>query len=301
MLLATFFTALPIGLYFLMGHMQEFFTRMGPISVFGQPNPISAFIESLLRHLVMFNFYGDPNMRHNYTGDPQLFLPVGILFLVGLWIILKDFFIRLKHADWENLLVPATILAWFFVMLLPGALTYEGLPHALRVIGVIPICYILAAYGGNFVYDKLKSKINPKNLAALAVLFLFVSGIYPPYRYFYQWAPSPETRNAFSGTLVSMGDYLKNAADYQKYVVIYGGDLPVQTVKLIALQNPENTNVQYIYPERIGSLELDRPSLVLFMANNQNDLDRIKAKYPKGVLSTDTESGAWVYYIDTNQ
>jgi len=301
MLLATFFTALPIGLYFLLGHMSEFMTRMGGISVFAQPDPTFSFIESLLRHLAMFNFYGDPNMRHNYSGDPQLFFPVGILFLIGFWQTLKNITNNILQRGWEKLLPGATLLIWFFVMILPGALTYEGLPHALRVIGVIPVCYIFAAYGGDLAYTYLKLRWNKGLLTFLAVIFLAVSGIFPVYRYFFQWAPNPETRNAFSGNLVAMGEFLKNTPEnYQKYVVVYGGDLPVQTVKLIARQNPANQAIKYIYPADIPSIKNNGPTLVLFMANPQNDLDTLKINNPDGILSSDSESGAWVYYINQN-
>jgi len=70
---------------------RPIFSRLGEISVFNQPNPLFALLVSLGKHLAMFNFYGDPNWRHNYAGDPQLFLPVGILFLIGFWQMLKKF------------------------------------------------------------------------------------------------------------------------------------------------------------------------------------------------------------------
>ncbi len=298
MLATTFFAALPIGLYFLMGRMDQFFARLGPISVFSQPNPILAFIESLLRHLAMFNFYGDPNMRHNYSGDPELFFPVGILFLIGFWQMIKKIFSFLAKKDWEALLPFATIFIWFFVMLLPGALTYEGIPHSLRVIGTIPACYLLAAYGGDISYGWLGKKIDKKILKVLAALLIFICALFPPYRYFVQWAQNPETRAAFTADLVSMGEFLKNSpADYGKYVVMYGGDLPMQSVKLVALQNPANQNIEYVWPAALGQIEIKKPALVMFMSNSQNDLDLLIAKYPGGALSRDPKSGAWVYYV----
>ena len=32
----------------------------------------------------MFNVHGDDNWRHNVSGAPELFWPVGILFLLGI-------------------------------------------------------------------------------------------------------------------------------------------------------------------------------------------------------------------------
>ncbi|MFA5387387.1 MAG: glycosyltransferase family 39 protein [Candidatus Paceibacterota bacterium] len=300
MLLAVFFTALPIGLYFLSGHMQDFFGRTGGISVFSQPNPFFAFLESMARHLAMFNIYGDPNMRHNYSGDPQLFWPVGLLFLIGFYLLSKKGWKALKEKKWMECLPYATLFVWFFIMILPGALTYEGLPHSLRVIGIVPAVYIIAALGGIFVFEKLKSKIKSKKiLAAIVIIFLACSAFFPLYRYFYQWGQNPETENAFSKELVLMGNYLKNSPfGYEKYVIIYGGDLPVQTVKMIALTGKGNEGVKYLWPHSIDGINTKNPALILMMENNQNDLLRLIEKYPNGALQV--ENKLWIYKININ-
>ncbi len=300
MLLATFFTALPIGLYFLFGHMQDFFGRVGGISVFSQPNPAAAFLESLGRHLAMFNIYGDPNMRHNYSGDPQLFWPIGILFLIGFFLLFKNSFKALKEKNWTEFLPYATLFIWFFTMILPGALTYEGMPHALRVIGTLPAAYILAALGGSFAYEKLKLAVKSKKiLTVIVVIFLAYASAFPIYRYFFQWAQNPETKNAFSKDLVTMGNFLKNSpSGYEKYVIMYGGDLPVQTVKLIALTGKDNENIQYLWPQSIDSINTDKPALILMMENNQDDFLKLLEKYPNGTLQV--EDKIWIYKININ-
>jgi len=280
--------------------MQDFFGRVGGISVFGQSNPGLAFIESLARHLAMFNIYGDPNMRHNYSGDPQLFWPVGLLFLVGFVLMIKTGIYNLKQKNWKESLPYLALFAWFCVMLMPGALTYEGMPHALRVIGVIPAVYILAALGGIYVYGKLKLiTTNRKILAAATIVFLAYAGVSPVYRYFYQWAPNPETAKSFSNDLVAMGEILKDSPDnYGKYVVMYGGDLPVQTVKLIALENTNNKKINYLWASNMDSINPSGPALVLFMENSVIDLGNLKKKFPNGVLKMETDSLVWVYYIN---
>jgi len=300
MLGATFFTALPIGLYFFIGHMADFFGRVGGISVFGQANAFLAFGESLGRHLAMFNIYGDPNMRHNYSGDPQLFWPVGLLFLAGWFVLFKNGWRALTQKNWMEFLPWMTLLVWFFVMLMPGALTYEGMPHALRVIGLIPACYILAAIGGDFVYKKLKIAIKSKViLASVTILFLVFAGAMPIYRYFCQWAQNPETANAFSKDLVAMGKFLRDSPDnYGKYVIMYGGDLPAQTVKLIALENKNNARINYLWANNLDSINPAGPALILFMENSASDLANLINKYPNGRLEIETGSRIWVYYIN---
>ncbi|MBC7074455.1 glycosyltransferase family 39 protein, partial [Candidatus Parcubacteria bacterium] len=84
-LLVTFFVALPIGIFFLK-NPGYFFSRMAPISVFSGENKMKELLKSFSFHVLMFNFYGDPNLRHNIPQKSMLFLPVGILFLIGFFI-----------------------------------------------------------------------------------------------------------------------------------------------------------------------------------------------------------------------
>jgi hypothetical protein len=187
-------------------------------------------------------------------------------------------------------------------MLMPGALTYEGMPHALRVIGAIPAVYILAALGGVYAYGKLKLVVKNKAAQiAIIAIFLALAGIAPVYRYFCQWAANPETANAFSKGLVAMGNLLKNSPNnYEKYVVMYGGDLPVQTMKLIALEQKNNKNIKYLWGSEIDSINPNGPAFVLFMENNADDLNNLKSKYPTGKLVSETASHIWVYYINSS-
>jgi hypothetical protein len=97
---------------------------------------------------------------------------------------------------------------------------------------------------------------------------------------------------------VAMGDILKNSpSDHEKYVIMYGGDLPVQTVKLIALAGGEkNKEIKYLWPQSIGSIDTDKPALILMMENNQDDLLKLLEKYPDGILKV--ENGIWIYKIN---
>jgi len=81
---------------------------------------------------------------------------------------------------------------------------------------------------------------------------------------------------------------------------MYGGDLPAQSVKLIAWQNPQNRNIKFIWPSEISQIEARNPTLVLFMDNSMSDLEVLKTKYPQGVMAKDLANGAWVYYIRPN-
>ncbi len=90
-LLFTFVIALPIGIYFIK-NPQDFIGRATPISIFAAENPLIEFGKSLILHLGMFNIYGDSNWRHNYATSPELFWPIGILFLIGVILSFREIF-----------------------------------------------------------------------------------------------------------------------------------------------------------------------------------------------------------------
>lgn len=85
----------------------------------------------------MFNLRGDLNWRQNISGSPQLLLPVGLLFLLGIWVALRG---SGRETGLKNRLLNSYSfpLWWIAIMLLPEELTAEGIPHALRSIGVLP-------------------------------------------------------------------------------------------------------------------------------------------------------------------
>ena len=61
---------------------DEFNRRVSTASVFSQDDPVGAAAESLRAHLLMFNYRGDRNGRHNQPGSPMLDWITGALFLL---------------------------------------------------------------------------------------------------------------------------------------------------------------------------------------------------------------------------
>ena len=99
-------------------------------------------------------------------------------------------------------------------MLLPGVLTSEGCPHALRVIGTIPVAYTLAGLGAFSIYQYLSDKINNKNLLKTSSLvLLLLIAIFQYDKYFVKWSLNPETEIGFSSYYVNIGNYLNSLPD----------------------------------------------------------------------------------------
>lgn len=298
MLIFCFLTALPIGIYFL-GHPADFFGRAGQTSAFSAPDPFLALAQSLVLHAGMFNFYGDANWRHNYSGSPQLFWPVGIFFLAGLAAAAAKTIgaVRKKIIN-EDSLAYLFLLCWFFSMLAGGFLTIEGVPHSLRTIGVIPAVMILAALGAGAIYNRIKNRLSPTlrliGLAAL-VLLLIAQG----YRqYFINWAQNPNVAGAFTQNYVDIARLsyaLKNQAIRTVIIVNEGGvpvpfpdgiPMPAQTVIFSECENAKNYAPYSVYltPEQIGSLAPDGKTAVIPIKSDPEIFNRLWAKFPQGEI-----------------
>jgi len=286
-LVASIIIAGPI-LFFAYDNPDIFLARSGQVSIFSADNPILELGLSVGKTLQMFNFIGDLNWRHNFSGASQLFWGIGIFFLVGIirsfW---KSFRMKEEHGHFST--VHTLLLTWFFILLIPNFLSAEGLPHALRAIGVIPVVMIFAAEGVWWVYDKLrdwytvadvkhgeghlfhklsKTRAAEGNVIALIVLLVMLSVItwHQFDLYFNQWAYRPETASHFSKELTIVADEINAApADVPKYVIMnvdgwISGMIPLQTEPIMFLTGTytkelqEEKNIHYIFPDEVDKI-----------------------------------------------
>lgn len=218
LLIVIFIVALPIGLHFL-SQPQDFLGRAGGVSVFQAEEPLKALSISTGKTLAMFNLSGDGNWRHNLAGWPMLSWPIGLLFIIGLILTFK----RIR----KDTLISLFLIGWFLAMLLPAVLTCEGLPHALRTIGVIPVVYIFSALGLIWLFEKIYP-LN-KKIAWLMLVFLL---LYPALdnfnKYFLRWAVDSETAGAFRQDLVDLSYQLKELPPQaEKYIIVQERGVPV--------------------------------------------------------------------------
>ena len=306
-LLATFIIALPIGVYFLT-NSQDFASRATGVSVFTQESPIKEFGKSLLFHLGMFNFYGDGNWRHNFSGSPLLLWPIGIFFLIGLILSVKESLISLKRKDFSLFIIYFLLLTWFFVMLLPGILTSEGIPHALRAIGVIPVIYIFAAFGAYWLFNKIRKFFKTKyQIIALYLcisILLIVIGFSGFNKYFYQWGKNPEVENAFSKNFVEIGNYLNSLPeDIQKYVIVNQGGVPVpfpdgipvsaQTLIFIERTKFIQTKSVYLLPKNLEQIKINKRTIIVPLYYDEDLFQKLYLQFPNGELQE--KQGVWIY------
>ncbi|RJQ14048.1 phospholipid carrier-dependent glycosyltransferase [Candidatus Parcubacteria bacterium] len=287
-LAVTFIVALPIGLYFLQ-NPQDFFGRATDVSIFSSSNPLKAFVWSTVKTLGQFNIVGDHNWRHNYSGRPELLIPVGIFFLIGLLSTIKRLLKRIPDQT-QPLSTHAFLLSGFLIMMLPSSLTSEGVPHALRTIGMIPFAMIFAGVGFEAFYQWLLS-LQKRGMALLSikitmVVIIIAIASFEFHKYFLNWAKRNEVKDAFSNYFVQIGRELKTQpADFTKYVIVNQGGvlvngvpMPAQTVIFEAHDTP---NVVYINEDQIPSIKLDDKSVIIplhFNKEIQKEMENIFGK-----------------------
>lgn len=301
---AIILAALPIGMYFLQ-NPGDFMGRASGVSVTATENPIKELVWSTVKTLGMFNFVGDKNWRHNFAGSPQLLWPIGILFIIGLIFSIKKLIKSIKQKNYSLFTVHCLLLIWFITMLLPAIFTAEGLPHALRSLVVIPVCYIFAALGAYLLYKTLtKLKINKALLLFACFLFLATCGYVQYDKYFIDWASQPDVQAAFSKDYVEIGEYLNNLPrETTKYVIVNQDGvlvdnipMPAQTVMFIEhipRQARDKQQTEYLLPEEIDKIGFHEKMVVIPLQYEREIFRKLKEKFPEGKV--EFQESFWVF------
>jgi 4-amino-4-deoxy-L-arabinose transferase-like glycosyltransferase len=269
--IAAFIVAAPMGWYFVQ-HPADFFGRASQISIMTAASPIEVFIGNTAETIFMFNVHGDHNWRHNVSGAPELFFPVGILFLIGI--------IRGIYSLWKNwreksaqLFAPLFIFLWFALAVLPAAASNEGIPHALRTILLLPPTMIFTALGGIWLYKLMKTHWGRNCAMAVALIFLISVAMFAYVDYFIIWAGNPNVPPVFDRDYVTIG-YEINALPLNtpKYVVVDAGGTMIRGIPLRAEptifitdtfspKQQQAKNVHYLLPDELNQIQ---PGAVVF-------------------------------------
>ncbi len=276
-IIATFIVAAPIGWYFVR-HPADFFGRTSQIAVTGAANPLKDFALNTAKELLMFNFQGDGNWRHNVSGAPELFWPVGILFVLGIVLWISWLFKRWQGR--KNAKPPAgappsfgllLTFLWFLLALLPAVLSDEGIPHALRSILMLPPALILAALAGVWLYNLMKTHWNANVARGIAALFLVAVAVFAYVDYFIIWAQNPNVPGAFNADYVAIGQAINALpASTPKYVVVEAGGvltrgypMPAETTMFITdtflPAQQAAKNVHYLLPDQLNQIPPNAP------------------------------------------
>jgi 4-amino-4-deoxy-L-arabinose transferase-like glycosyltransferase len=256
----TLIAVAPLGFYFLK-NPGDLFSRTSQVSVFSSPSPLKALGINILKTAGMFNFVGDGNWRHNYPGQPELFWPVGLLFLIGIILGIRALTKRTQTLEYSAL------FGWLIITSLPVIISNEGLPHALRSILMIPPVFILAGLGGIWLYKNFGSLIkNQKIFNLFVIIFLSLLFFEAYITYFILWGKNPNTAGAFNQNYVDIGRRINALPkEIHKYVIVkasgvLANDIPVPAQTLMYLTNSfsptkqKENNISYCMPQENNGL-----------------------------------------------
>jgi 4-amino-4-deoxy-L-arabinose transferase-like glycosyltransferase len=249
-----FIVAYPLGLYFL-EHSADFIGRSSQVSIFSSETPMKDLGKNIITSLGMFFWRGDYNWRHNVAGSPQLWLPVSMLFLMGIVVSIRGLIQKSKIKNQNNsskskilhfafcilhsffTSTYGFVFMWLLAFLLPVILSNEGIPHALRALPLAIPALIFAAVGLEWIIEKVSQwldrqkekypeaslqilRIKKELILLLFVLFITI-GLYGFGQYFLRWAPDPDVSLAFNDSYADLGRFLATLPDTtKKYVIV---------------------------------------------------------------------------------
>lgn len=265
-LVTTFLAALPIGWYYL-SHPGDFFGRTAQISVFSMPNPLLELGTNILKTIGMFFVSGDWNWRHNLAGSPELFWPVALLFLAGIFLGARAIFRRSSPPETgtDRRFAFLFLFAWLLLAFAPVVISSEGLPHALRSILMLPPVMLLAGYGAAILWDFLRKESPALTLAlGTAVAVLLIGNAYVSY--FILWGGNPNVQGAFAADYAAIGREMNRLpVEVPKYAVVQTGGvevrgipMPAQTVMFITNsylpEAQKEKNIHYLLPDQANRI-----------------------------------------------
>jgi DNA-binding beta-propeller fold protein YncE/4-amino-4-deoxy-L-arabinose transferase-like glycosyltransferase len=201
LLLAGWLVVMP-AVKFALDNPEAFWYRTRQISIFtkrDQADLGQALQQSTSKHLLMFNYQGDKNGRHNLPGEPMLDPAMAILFVLGVGLALAR--PRYPANTLFLLLMPITLAGGIF------SVDFEA-PQSLRSIAVIPaviyFCGLALAVLGREAEAALKPLPKIWIIAPAAILAAYML-LANAYVYFVRQANNFASWNAFSSPETIVG------------------------------------------------------------------------------------------------
>lgn len=202
--------ASPLALYAV--HNPEVFSkRFNDLSIANdikKENSVMPLLKSIQVHLLMFNFEGDYNGRHNLYKKPMLDMITGVLLIGGFLVSIAS---------------PGSLVyfIWFFVMLSAGIMTISiEAPQSYRIIGILPVIYIFML----FLLDKIRAvlyRINKKSsyFIIFICVILSASASLNIYQYFVLYPEEKATYMSFSPEANAISRFVReNSKEYCIYI-----------------------------------------------------------------------------------
>ncbi|MCX6804603.1 MAG: glycosyltransferase family 39 protein [Patescibacteria group bacterium] len=242
--------------------------------------PIQTLLSGTAKTILQYNYIGDSNNRHNFSGQPLLNIFVGIMFILGLVMCLFNF-AKPKYA---------LLLVVFGSMLLPSLLTAEGLPHALRSIGTAVPVLIMAGMGVNYLLYMWYQTFPINRLARITGLFLvcvlMALSLIQAYRqYFVSWAQDAKTYEAYNEGSVAIAKYLISTNNPARSNYVIMGGYEANTIEYLT---HKKSQYSLLDTAQLRDLPIANTTNILIIVPAGADHDKqvaiVKAKFPNATV-----------------
>ncbi len=207
---------------FALNNPSEFWYRTQQISIFtkrDQADVLAALQETTTKHLLMFNFEGDKNGRHNLPGMPMLDPAMAVFWMLGLGLAIRQLWsakyrLRAAHLFFILLLFTALIGGIFSV-------DFEA-PQSLRSIAVIPAVLYFCALAVAALGREAERSLRPLPQAWVLVPAITLAGFVlfsNAATYFLRQANDFASWNAFSTPETIVGREMAELGPAYDYVL----------------------------------------------------------------------------------
>jgi 4-amino-4-deoxy-L-arabinose transferase-like glycosyltransferase len=265
----------PLGL-FALNEPGRFFVRNNQVLIFNHVAPDQkwpAFLGNVRTTLLMFNYFGDCNGRHNLPEAPMLDPLTGLLFGLGLAWSLGH--LRRRHE--------ALITLWFLAALVPGFLTIEA-PQGYRCIGAIVPAVLLAALGLERLWQAAAGLATGfparRWLWAGPAVLLAAIGVRNAVDYFDRQAAHPASWSEFSCREFAIGSRLHELGG-NTHAYISAGSFNYPTIRFLAYPFLDSEPFQGL--ASIPSRYLGAKDVVYaLLPIHDGSLELLKYYYPQG-------------------
>ncbi|HET8629561.1 MAG TPA: glycosyltransferase family 39 protein, partial [Thermomicrobiales bacterium] len=210
----------PLGAY-AVEHPDLFFKRSDQVFILTPEyregeTAVEALERNIGKHLVMFNYRGEPNARHHMPGWPMLDAVTGVCFAAGVAI-------AIALALGGNF-AAAFVLLWMATMLVPSIVSVDA-PSAVRAQDAAPAAYLLAALGFVTCWRLLASGVSRPALRtavmAAAGLALALAAAINLWIYFVRMPGDPRVLGKFYVGEARAGYAVAAARDRDPALVAY--------------------------------------------------------------------------------
>lgn len=226
--LAALIVAAPLLSYFAT-HPGSFSDRTSQVSVFASEHPYQQIVQNIVLEAKMLVTSGDTNWRHNFSGQPELPLPIFFAVCAGI-VALGVGAYKTKGKDVRSITVIALVVAGA----IPAVISNEGMPHALRSIMLIVPIFLLAGLGLDEAARWFKKR-NMRGAGLVLSICVITYGFGYTALQYPKYVGRPEVAGEFTKSYVALGKILLNRDQSESaYVVVPHGDVLIDGIPVAA-------------------------------------------------------------------